>query len=111
MERPRVLFLCTGNFARSQIAEGLLRKLSRGRADVFSAGTSPKAEVHPMAVDVLSTRFQVNTDDLYPKHLNGSWAKPLTTSSPCAIGRRTRVQHSRETRIGFIGASRILLPA
>jgi arsenate reductase len=70
MERLRVLFLCTGNSARSQIAEGLFRKLSRGRADVFSAGTGPEAEVHPLAVDVLRERFQVNTDDLYPKHLN-----------------------------------------
>jgi protein-tyrosine-phosphatase len=70
MERLRVLFLCTGNSARSQIAEGLFRKLSRGRADVFSAGTSPKAEVHPLAADVLRTRFQVDTDDLYPKDLN-----------------------------------------
>jgi protein-tyrosine-phosphatase len=70
MDRLRVLFLCTGNSARSQIAEGLFRKLSRGRADVFSAGTAPEAEVHPLAVDVLRERFQVNTDDLYPKHLN-----------------------------------------
>ena len=70
MERLRVLFLCTGNSARSQMAEGLLRKLSRGRVDVFSAGSSPKAEVHPLAADVLSTRFQVDTDDLVPKHLD-----------------------------------------
>jgi len=70
MDRLRVLFLCTGNSARSQIAEGLFRKLSRGRADVFSAGTAPEAEVHPLAVNVLRERFQVNTDDLYPKHLN-----------------------------------------
>ena len=70
MERLRVLFLCTGNSARSQIAEGVLRKLSRGRADVFSAGTRPAAEVHPLAVDVLRTVFQVDTDVLYPKHLN-----------------------------------------
>ncbi len=65
MERLRVLFLCTGNSARSQIAEGLLRKLSRGRADVFSAGTRPEAEVHPVAVDVLRTRYHVDTDGLY----------------------------------------------
>jgi arsenate reductase len=70
MDRLRVLFLCTGNSARSQIAEGLFRKLSRGRADVFSAGTAPGGEVHPLAVDVLRQRFQVDTDVLFPKHLN-----------------------------------------
>ena len=70
MERLRVLFLCTGNSARSQIAEALLRKLSRGRADVFSAGGSPEADVHPMALEVLRTRFDVDTADLFPKHLN-----------------------------------------
>ena len=70
MERLRVLFLCTGNSARSQMAEGLLRKLSRGRVDVFSAGSSPKTEVHPLATDALRSRFQADTDDLYPKHLN-----------------------------------------
>lgn len=70
MERLRVLFLCTGNSARSQIAEGLLRKLSRGRADVFSAGTHPEGEVHPMAIEILSRRFDVDTAGLKPKHLN-----------------------------------------
>jgi protein-tyrosine-phosphatase len=70
MERLRVLFLCTGNSARSQIAEGLFRGLSRGRADVFSAGTAPQAEVHPLAVAVLRERFHVDTDGLYPKHVN-----------------------------------------
>jgi arsenate reductase len=52
------------------MAEGLFRKLSRGRADVFSAGTSPAPEVHPLALDVLRTRFNVDTEDLFPKHLN-----------------------------------------
>ena len=70
MERLRVLFLCTGNSARSQIAEALFRKLSRGRADVFSAGGSPATEVHPLALDVLRTRFSVDTADLFPKHLD-----------------------------------------
>jgi len=39
---PRVLFVCTGNRARSQMAEGLLRALGDGRFEVFSAGTEPK---------------------------------------------------------------------
>jgi len=53
--RPRVLFLCTGNSARSQIAEALLRELSGGSVDAFSAGSKPKA-VHPNAVAVLRAR-------------------------------------------------------
>jgi arsenate reductase len=52
------------------MAEGLFRKLSRGRADVFSAGTSPEPKVHPLALDVLRTRFNVDTADLFPKHLD-----------------------------------------
>jgi protein-tyrosine-phosphatase len=70
MERLRVLFLCTGNSARSQMAEGLLRELSRGRADVVSAGTKPEPGVHPLAADVPRTRFHVDSDGLHPKHLN-----------------------------------------
>ena len=70
MKRLRVLFLCTGNSARSQIAEALFRKLSRGRADAFSAGTQPQPEVHPLALDVLRERFDIDTSSLHPKHLN-----------------------------------------
>ena len=98
MERLRVLFLCTGNSARSQIAEGILRKLSRGRADVFSAGASPELEVHPLALEVLRTRFNVDTADLFPKHLNRFHGDGSITYSPFATARRRRVRRSAETR-------------
>jgi thioredoxin type arsenate reductase len=49
---PRVLFLCTHNAARSQMAEGILRDLSKGSVDVFSAGTEATG-VHPLAVRAL----------------------------------------------------------
>jgi protein-tyrosine-phosphatase len=65
----RVLFLCTGNSARSQMAEALLRHMTHGRAEVFSAGTEPKADIHPLAKAVLEEKFRIDTVALRPKHL------------------------------------------
>jgi len=52
MSKKRVLFLCTGNSARSQMAEGLLRSMGGDRFDVSSAGTNPKG-VHPRTIEVM----------------------------------------------------------
>jgi arsenate reductase len=53
MGKPKkVLFLCTGNSARSQMAEGLARDLSKGILEVSSAGLNPKG-IHPMAIEVM----------------------------------------------------------
>ena len=50
---PRVLFLCTGNSCRSQMAEGWARQLGGDRLEVFSAGTAPKG-LHPLAVKAMA---------------------------------------------------------
>ena len=50
--KKRVLFLCTHNSARSQMAEGLLRHMAGDQFEVFSAGTE-RTRVHPLAVDAM----------------------------------------------------------
>ncbi|HTK35122.1 MAG TPA: arsenate reductase ArsC [Caulobacteraceae bacterium] len=50
-----VLFLCTGNSARSILAECVMNRLGRGKFRAYSAGSMPKGEVHPQAVKLLSS--------------------------------------------------------
>jgi arsenate reductase len=69
-ERLSVLFLCTGNSARSQMAEALLRHLSGGRIDAFSAGTAPQPRIHPLAMTTLEEEWGIDASSLRPKPLD-----------------------------------------
>lgn len=68
IQPTRVLFLCTHNSARSQMAEALLRHLGGNRVDVFSAGTEA-TRVHPKALETLQ-KNGIDTTGLYSKSLN-----------------------------------------
>ena len=66
--RARVLFLCTGNSARSQMAEALARQMSGGAVEAFSAGSHPKP-LHPNAVRVMRARG-IDLADRRSKHFS-----------------------------------------
>lgn len=69
MSKTRVLILCTGNSARSQMAEGLLRHDAGDRFEVFSAGVDPAARVRPEAVAVMR-ELGIDLSQHRPKHVD-----------------------------------------
>ena len=66
--KKRILFLCTGNSCRSQLAEGLMRHLRGDEFEVFSAGTEPKG-VHPKTIEVLR-EIGIDTSCQWSKHID-----------------------------------------
>jgi len=77
-DRPyNVLFLCTGNSARSILAESILRKDGGGRFHAFSAGSTPKGAVHPLALRTLQS-LDYPTDGMRSK----SWQEFAAAGAP-----------------------------
>ena len=82
--KKKILFVCTSNSCRSQIAHGLLSNIAGDRFDVFSAGLSPN-KVHPMAIEVMKELpitlmlrpFDLNTlpVKIYEYTSEGEWEK------------------------------------
>ncbi len=100
--KQRVLILCTGNSARSQMAEGLLRELAGDRIDVFSAGTKPSA-VNPLAIAAMRERG-IDISGQRSKHLSEYLTHPFDVvitvcdqaaeSCPLFPGRAERIHWS-----------------
>jgi protein-tyrosine-phosphatase len=72
-----VLFLCTGNSARSILAEALLNRFGEGYFQAFNAGSHPKRQVHPLALRLLQERG-ILADGLRSK----GWEEYATTGAP-----------------------------
>jgi arsenate reductase len=68
MSKPKILFICAHNSARSQIAEGLLRNIYGDKYEVFSAGTDP-TKVNPLAIKVMA-EIGIDISDQYSKGLD-----------------------------------------
>ena len=64
-----ILVLCTGNSARSQMAEGLLRKRKGDQFNIASAGTEPKSQVHPLAVRAMN-EIDIDISTHRPRHIS-----------------------------------------
>jgi arsenate reductase len=97
VNKQRVLFLCTGNSCRSQMAEALLRHLGGEQFEAFSAGSRPAAEVHPLAIEVMN---EAGID------IRGAQSKPVTLfegqTFDCLI---TVCDSARESCPVFAGAT------
>jgi arsenate reductase (thioredoxin) len=80
MRKQKVLFLCTQNSARSQMAEGLLRHLGGERFEVYSTGIDPIDEIHPCAIEAMR-EVGIDISDQQPKGLKESMGKQTFTTS------------------------------
>jgi arsenate reductase len=104
MTRCRVLFLCTHNSARSQMAEGFLRHLASDRFEVASAGTEP-TRVHPLAIRAMRETgidIRAHRSKTVDGFLGDSWDYVITVCDdanercPLFPGRTTRLHWSFE---------------
>ncbi len=107
-----VLFLCTGNSARSQMAEALLRHYGGGRFAPASAGTNPAARIHPLAERALG-EVSIALDGQRPKSLDSvcalgiRWDYVITTCDQAADRCPTFPDDTARIHWGFAAPARV----
>jgi arsenate reductase len=117
--RLKVLFLCTANACRSQMAEGWARALKSDRIEAFSAGVSP-CYLHPLAERVMkeagvdvSAQYSKHVDDL--KEITFDYVVTLCdyADSKCPVysGHGVRIHHPFEDPVRIRGSEEAVLPA
>jgi arsenate reductase len=99
MEKKKVLFICTHNSARSQMAEGVLRALSDDRYEVYSAGTEPSM-VQPQAIEVMG---EIGIDISRHRSKNVEKFKDIEFEYVITV-----CDHARETCPFFLGGKKVM---
>jgi arsenate reductase len=117
--KKKVLFLCTGNSARSQMAEGLMRQFRRDEFEVFSAGVEPKG-VHPQAI-VAMREIGVDISRQKSKHVDDLPAKEFdciitlcdhaAQNCPVFPGKGVRIHHGFSDPAAVQGSDHEVLEA
>jgi arsenate reductase (thioredoxin) len=113
----RILFLCTGNSARSQLAEGLMRHLRGDEFEVFSAGTDPKG-VHPKTIVALG-EIGIDASGQTSKHIGDLPVKEFdyivtlcgnaAQNCPVFAGKGVRMHHGFDDPAAVTGTEQVVL--
>jgi arsenate reductase len=117
--KKKVLFLCTGNSARSQMAEGLMRHLRGTDFEVYSAGVEPKG-VYPKAVQAMR-EIGIDISDQKSKHIDDLPAKKFdyiitlcdhaAQNCPVFFGNGVRLHHGFSDPAAAVGSDHEILEA